>query len=284
MDDYQVFKKEALNLIESELSKRKKRNTSYSLRAFARDLDVSAATLSRILKGADISPATYMKILEKLDIKKITKGYIQSLFSKCIGEKGEFEEREYKYWSKIGPPISLSAEDFSKISRLKCISLYCYLFYNKKVDFKEIEEALHISPEVAKAELDSLIEVGLIEVGLIEVDDSLSISAPQAIHLVVEDSIQTLNVKFNIEVFNELINYLHEETDENEPGFCQSTVFAINNRSLPEAKEFIRNVNLEFQRRFCVQPSDVEESENYSVAVMSAAMKILTESNNTTPI
>jgi hypothetical protein len=53
---------------------------------------------------------------------------------------------------------------------------------------------------------------------------------------------------------------------------------------LIEAKEFIRNMNLEFQRRFCVQPSDVEESENYSVAVMSAAMKILTESSNTTPI
>ena len=57
-----------LEALVSELFARKNRNGNYSLRAFARDLDVSAATLSCVMSGRrDLSKRLAQRIKSRLD-------------------------------------------------------------------------------------------------------------------------------------------------------------------------------------------------------------------------
>jgi PAS domain S-box-containing protein len=58
-----------LDFLELELNRRKNNNSRYSLRAFAKFLDIGPATLSRILNGQqDLSIAITKKILNKLKV------------------------------------------------------------------------------------------------------------------------------------------------------------------------------------------------------------------------
>ncbi len=58
---------ELVNLIESEFDRKRQKNRSYSLRAFARDLELSPSYLSLILNNkTTIKPTFYEKIIDKI--------------------------------------------------------------------------------------------------------------------------------------------------------------------------------------------------------------------------
>lgn len=62
----------AIEKIKSELDRRQKVNPRYSLRAFARHLDISPAQLSQVLSGRrPLTPALANKISERLDLSPI---------------------------------------------------------------------------------------------------------------------------------------------------------------------------------------------------------------------
>ena len=63
----------ALNLLKKELDSRKSRNPNYSLRSFARSLDVSPSRLSEILSGQRMSLKMANKIATKLKLNEKTK-------------------------------------------------------------------------------------------------------------------------------------------------------------------------------------------------------------------
>lgn len=50
-----------VKIIKEELIKRKKKSSSYSMRAFARDLDINQATLSRVMNGQRSLPLRFVK-------------------------------------------------------------------------------------------------------------------------------------------------------------------------------------------------------------------------------
>ena len=54
-------------LLKDELQKRKEKNRSYSLRAFARDLGIGATSLSDLFNGKrKLSPKNVTKVMDKL--------------------------------------------------------------------------------------------------------------------------------------------------------------------------------------------------------------------------
>lgn len=67
-------------LLGVEFSRRKQRNTSYSLRAFARDLRLSPSRLSEVLNGKEgLSEKTVDVIASTLTKKSVERGYIKDL-------------------------------------------------------------------------------------------------------------------------------------------------------------------------------------------------------------
>lgn len=66
---HSIFDFESPNdFLNSELDRRKKRNPSYSMRSFARDLALSASRLSEVLKGAGLSEKRGVEIAKKLKL------------------------------------------------------------------------------------------------------------------------------------------------------------------------------------------------------------------------
>lgn len=62
----------ALETIKRELDRRQKVNRRYSLRAFARDLEISPAQLSQVLSGRrPLTPGLATRVAEKLDLSPI---------------------------------------------------------------------------------------------------------------------------------------------------------------------------------------------------------------------
>lgn len=76
-----IFDYESLSeLLNAEFFKRKHRNESYSLRAFARDLDLSPSSLSEILRGKkSINEKTADSIADKLKLRVREKAYLKDL-------------------------------------------------------------------------------------------------------------------------------------------------------------------------------------------------------------
>lgn len=64
----------------NELSQRQKRNVSYSMNAFARDLGLSSSRLSEILSGkVGISEDRAVKIADRLQLSESDKAYFVDL-------------------------------------------------------------------------------------------------------------------------------------------------------------------------------------------------------------
>lgn len=272
MSDFDKFKFEAIKIIENEFNERKKRNKGYSLRAFARDLNVSPATMTRTLNGTSLSAESYFKILNLIGIKALTKEFMESLYLKSTGKYNEFDEKQYMYWSKLGPPQSLGAKEFALISNIRSISLYCYFFYNNKIDYREIQESLGIPEDLAKESIENLNKVGLLTF-----KNADEIEAPAQINLVMEDSIGTENIKFGGEVLDKAKERLFDAQLQESEDYAMSNVFTIRADKIEEARHYLNNMHYEFQEKFCIQPEGVEKDRDYAVALLNLSMNVLTK-------
>ncbi|WP_374077421.1 DUF4423 domain-containing protein [Bdellovibrio bacteriovorus] len=81
------------NLLLQELAKRQMRNSAYSIRAFARDLDVGVTSLSDVLAGKrSLSKSNVQKVMEKLLISPLEKEQIWSHY-KETSARTEVDDR-----------------------------------------------------------------------------------------------------------------------------------------------------------------------------------------------
>ncbi|QDK39301.1 DUF4423 domain-containing protein [Bdellovibrio sp. NC01] len=83
------------NLLLSELAKRQTRNSSYSLRAFARDLNIGATTLSDVLADKrSLSKSNLEKVMERLFVSPLEKEKLWADY-KDQSSRAEVDDRTY---------------------------------------------------------------------------------------------------------------------------------------------------------------------------------------------
>jgi predicted transcriptional regulator len=266
---YEKFKGEAVKIIRKEFKRRKSRNKSYSLRSFARDLKISPATTSRAYNGTSLSPGTYFKILDKIGIKAITNEYMESLYKKSIGLSDDSDNKQFSYWQRFGSPKSLKAEEFSMVSDLKSMALYTYFLFNRFIDYEKIESVLKIKQSSAKKIINNLVLLGLIEL-----KNESEIYAPAELNLAMEDTIHSENIKFVTEVLYKAIEKLNCPDLQKSQDYVMSNIFPVDTSLLEEAREYLNNMNYEFQERFCVKPSEVFPNNSYNVAIMCISLNL----------
>lgn len=109
--------------LRNELKKRKQKNPNYSLRAFARDLEINKTTLSFcMLETRQLSEANFEKILVNINVDATQRSYLRSLFMD-LQDGGAFstitpEEAEaFSAWLPFAIldliPIESSNDDYS---------------------------------------------------------------------------------------------------------------------------------------------------------------------------
>jgi uncharacterized protein (TIGR02147 family) len=152
-------KKYHIQKIEKEFQQRSERNSSYSVRSFARDLSIDSSTLSAILSGK----------------RKIPKSKIEAMASKVCHKESElkafiksaslehFSLKDIKSGTKQ-QRVTLSEEQFLKISDIHTYSLLSLIMLdNFKHDYEWMAKKLNVTTDFVKEKVETLLSLGIIE-------------------------------------------------------------------------------------------------------------------------
>jgi uncharacterized protein (TIGR02147 family) len=165
--------------LQREFSRRQQTNASYSMRSFARSLDLDPGTLSHVLAGKrSISTKVAARILGRLEIGSADRerfldsileekntlgiGKIAGSLRKMAGPSGTLA-------SHAGPAADEETIDSAAFAFISDWYHYAILEMTNKRDFKLkprwIAERLDISPVEAKMAIDRVLSLGLLKQG-----------------------------------------------------------------------------------------------------------------------
>lgn len=234
---------EILNL---EFEKRKLGNSAYSLRAFARDLNLSAPRLSQILnKKSGLSYEAAEEIASKLKLDEQQKNWFcdsAAVFSeRSSTKKEEFAERikEYKRESKKFSEINLEyfkvIEDWFHFGILELTYLQ---------DFENSETWMAKKLGITKAEVIVALE-RMKKLGLITEKDGRLIDTFK--FLATPSDVPSIALrKFNTQLMKLAIESLHKQDVAQRE--ISSNIFSIKKDSIPEFKDRIREFRRDMER------------------------------------
>ena len=214
-----MFKK----LLAQELKKRQRKNTSYSLRSFARDLEISPSMISRFISGErEPSPESLGQILEFIDADPSLKKHI---FDSLV-KKADF---------KIPQDIDYQELNSGQIERLNHWLFFALLELfrsnNRNFTIPKIAKSLNQPNSDVESKVRILIEMKLIKK--------------------TATSFKTLNAKQTAKTSRTTLDQIHsgylEQAQksistslENERNISGPTIL-INPKRLPEAYERIKS-------------------------------------------
>lgn len=133
--------KELVNLLKKEYDKRKLKNTSYSLRSFARFLEVDQSVLSKVLtRQRNFSFTTWDKCLTKLEVDPSIKDKI------------------YQDWDKENAPEGVCDNNLQLLNSWKCWAVIEFLKVNSFSSHKQIADNLGIQIDEVNEIVSYLIE------------------------------------------------------------------------------------------------------------------------------
>ena len=156
------------NYFLSELAERKKKNPAYSLRAFARDLEISNQKLSQVLNGkTGLSSASAHKIAKLLDLNQknheIFVTLVEAKHGRSVAAKRVAKEKLNALISKDS--ISYIPEDvFKKFFEWYCLAIYALSGMNGFVSSVAwIAAKLKITEQKVNSALEVLLDAGLLK-------------------------------------------------------------------------------------------------------------------------
>jgi uncharacterized protein (TIGR02147 family) len=248
-------------VLQTELLDRRTRRNGYSLRAFARDLQLAPPRLSEILKGNEgISEKTGEKIADALKLKPRQKKVWMSLVQKESARSPLFRslaESELEKLKKSGQDRELLQDEFHLVSDWwhgALLELTQLEKFESSVSFCARE--LGLSAHVIEAALDRLERLGLLSR-----KDPKAWCCPAEANHVGGDAPNTAVRKLHRQLLEKsitaLLNQPHSIREFN------SVVLSIDARRLPELKEKLRK----FLDDFCSENAEGEKNSLYSLGL-----------------
>jgi len=234
------------DLLTEEFERRKQLNSAYSLRAYARDLEISAPRLSQVLRNKQgLSVMAAKQIAKKLKLSDETKEWfctsVGALHDRNFKQRSEFEKKIKRYKKEAKVNSELSLEYFKVIADWYHFAIL-ELTYLK--DFQNnnawIANILGIkSDEVAAA----ITRMKLLD--LLREKDGRLIDTFK--FLATPDDVPSISLKmFNTQLIKKAMEAIHEQDVlERE---MSSNIFAVNKDRLPELKEKLKHFRREFQQ------------------------------------
>lgn len=234
--------------LENLLAEKIKKNPQFSLRAFARLVDVSPAVLSRILSGKrKLTFNLAVRIADALVLGPIERDTLYSFFMGAASEKSD-EDRHEKELS-IDCFNAMKEWYHYGITQLLCIEAF-------QEDPKWIAKILSITELEAKLAIDRLLRLEIID------RDENGKLYRTATHLSTSTDIASAGIRhFQKQILEKSIESL-ERDDVSERDITSITI-AINEDRIPEAKKEI----MRFRKRMAEFLADGEKTRVYNLGV-----------------
>lgn len=237
-----------------ELGRKRFKNPSYSLRAFARQLGISSSSLSEIMNGKRrVSAKLALRIITRLDLTAEENEKLICLYQEEISNKKSTKASLNRdAITKQKNMLRLMAADYNTTAKWY---YYGVLSLAETKDFKAdpewISERLNISLKESKEALERLIELGALGI----TDEGVSF---KGINLKTTDEIKSLAVQSSH--LNQM--ELAKKSLVNDPIDLRdftSITFAIDVSKLQQAKLLIRD----FRKRLSLLLESGNQSEVY---------------------
>ena len=243
--------------LKDELERRSHNNKQYSLRAFARDLDVSPQVLSSVIIGKkNISSESAIHVAKKLNLSGDELSYFHDIVELSQAKSAELQEiikyRLTKY-SENKPYKTLQEDIFKIISDWHHYAILELTFTNDfKHDISWIAERLDISTTETKKAIDRLLNFELIE----EANGTLK---KTEINLSTTQDVPSAAIKKSTQQFLEKASTALQKQPIEKRDFGTMTM-AIDITKIPQAKKMIRK----FRRELTEYLESGERTEIYT--------------------
>jgi len=240
----EIQNKDIFGILKQSFDDKRSRNPAFSLRAFANQLDISAATLSRIFNGE----------------RKISKKSAKKILSRVIADNPD----RYSY---LADEIDIKTE-FTELDQFQ-LEIFSEWYYFAILSLAEIKgvnlnselisERLNISKQKAENALKKLIQIGLLK----RAKNKIIITEKQ---LSTSDRVLNLSVrKMNRDSLTLATNYLdniHDKVSLEKSDYSGVTM-AIDPSKLHEANKRIKR----FRRSLCKFLEDGEQKQVYRLGI-----------------
>jgi uncharacterized protein (TIGR02147 family) len=232
------MKSELSKLLFLELQKRKKKNARYSLRSFARDLELSPSMVSRFLAGErQPSVETLPKLLERLGIDETVK---QQLLMATV------KNQEYKI-PKDEEYIELSLKQREQINDwIFSAMMELFRSKNRKLTISSVAKTLQQPVKEIEKRVQVLISLGLLRK--------------------TESGFKTLSMKQSSVGLGKVVNKIHEgylgkaiEALHHEERDISGSTILIHPKRLAEARVRIKDFRRSLSAFLAVKPEENEE-------------------------
>lgn len=247
-------------------SRRRKKNLSYSLRAFARDLKISPSRLSELMKNSEgVNAETAQKICEQLKLKPQERKFFLDTVLSTKARNKEVRRLARNRIEKLRRQkllLAIEEEKFKVISEWYHSAI---LELTQVTDFQPasdwISQRLGITEKESREAVSRLKKLGLIEV------------TAGGVWKVSADAYQTFSKsslairKFHLQVLRKSLHSV--ENDPPHEREIQTMLFAIPKSELPRFSEKMRD----FLRESWESISDLPKDELYALSVQLTPMK-----------
>lgn len=245
-----------LDLLNDEFKIRQQTNRSYSLRAFARDLDMSAPRLSQIMnRKQGLSVESAEKVAQKLKLNSEKKKWfchsVGELHSRSEKERKEFKDKilSYKKEAQIYEKVNL--EYFKIISDWYHFAIIeLTLLDGFQNDIQWISKILGISKIEATEAIERMKNLSLLK------EENGTLVSTAQFFVTPSDVPSDALKKFNSQLMQKAIEAMYKQDVQKRE--YSSNFFAINKEDLPLIKQKIRN----FRRELTFEAEKAEEKNS----------------------
>jgi len=231
------------DLLNQEFERRKQMNSAYSLRAFARDLGLSAPRLSQVLnRKQGLSVEAAQNLIPKLKLSEEEKNWfcdsVGSLHSRSNKERTNFKEKVKQHQSKERVFSELQLEYFKVISDWHHFAILELTYVDDfKYSHKWIAEKLGITINEVKVAIKRLLDLDLMR----EEDGKL---VDVFKNLATGNDTPSLSLKkYHTQLMKKALEALYEQPQSNRE--FSSNIIAIKKEKIAEFKEKIRKFRKE---------------------------------------
>lgn len=232
-------------ILRAEFERREKHNPSYSLRAFARDLETIPSRLSEILSHKQgLSPEKANVFAMRIGLNPLETDFFVALVEKEHGRSKLSREAAKIRLKKFGhkDQRNMSLEIFKLISNWEHLAILELVQLNgARSEIAWISKRLDLAPSKAKECIERLLHVGLLikkNGKLKRVDDSVFVWPGQIPSAAIKNYHKGVIEKSLYSLFTQPL----------EKREFSSIVMPIDSEKIPEAKKMIRDFSFELNK------------------------------------
>lgn len=234
------------DLLISELNERQLSNPSYSLRAFARDLDLSASKLSQVMRRRQgLSLELADEVASKLNLEGTKKEWfvlsVGANHARAAKQREEYKVQLAEYVEEAQCFTHMQLEYFQVISDWWHFAIL-ELTYHKdfEYDIDWIAKKLDLDSKIVSLAIERMLSLGLVEERENTLVDTFKFLATPSD--VPSDALKN----FNSQLINKASDALYEQDVENRE--IASNIFALKKSEIPRFKTLLRTFRRELEQ------------------------------------